>query len=155
MNKKQEEAEEASCVKWKAVQKPYHKEDIIKKKRRRKKMHPSYPTQLNISLQKYSDDFYENFVELIQNTDQLFPKSKELLDEKVTSVNRALEGAAESNFEPRERIERIFIMTNKIKAKFEERDRLNRDKKLRLLLTSAKKSGKIYAKLGKPKDWKK
>ena len=82
-------------------------------------------------MQKYSDDFYENFGELIQNTDQLFPKTLDKLNEKVSLVNKALIASAEENIKPRELIDRTFIMPDKIKEKFESRDRLNVEKKFK------------------------
>ena len=86
------------------MQKPYHVEKFVQKNKENNNLHPSYPTNLNLSLQKYSDDFYDNLVELVQNTNQLFPKTKEELDEKLSLVNKALTGTAESNLEPRDRI---------------------------------------------------
>ena len=80
-----------------------------------KNRHPSYPTILNLSLMKSSDDFHDNFGDLIQTTDRLFPSSKEKLNEKVSLFNKALMAAAEDNLKPRERIDRTFVMTNKIK----------------------------------------
>ena len=38
--------------------------------------------------------------------------------------------SAEENLKPRERIDRTFKMTDKIKNKFDKRDELNKEKKL-------------------------
>ena len=78
-----------------------------------KNRHPSYPTILNLSLMKYSEDFYDHFVDLIQTTDQLYPSSKERLDEQVSLCNKALMAAAEDNLKPRERIDRTLTLTKK------------------------------------------
>ena len=80
---------------------------------------------------KYSDEFYDHFSDLIQDENQLFPKSKEALNEKIALCNKALNMAAEENLKPRERIDRTFKMTDKIKNKFDKRDELNNDNKFR------------------------
>ena len=51
------------------------------KNKRLKNLHPSYPTLENEALDKYSVDFYDSFIELVENEDQLFPKNLEKLDE--------------------------------------------------------------------------
>ena len=110
---KREREEGSMSTTWKAVQKPYHVEEVVKRNEEKKNLHPSYPTALNFSLTKFSDDFYDAFTDLIQNTDQLFPKTKPMLDEKLELVNKALISAAESNLKPRENIDRTFIITDK------------------------------------------
>ena len=109
LQKYEPEDAKSSGTKWKAVQKPHHKMEVVKKNEQQRNRHPSYPTQLNLSLEKFSDDFYDNFAELIQTTDQLFPTTREKLDEQVSLINKALVAAAEENLKPREKIERTFF----------------------------------------------
>ena len=85
--------------------------------------YPSYPTILNLSLMKYSEDFYGHFADLIQTEDQLFPKTKNDLNEKKPICNKALNLAAEDNLKPRERIDRTLKMINIIKNKFDKKGR--------------------------------
>ena len=87
---------------------------------------------------KYSDDFYDHFTELIQTEDQLFPRTREKLDEQITFCNRALISAAEDNMKPRERIDRTFKTTYKIKEKYNKRDDLNNEKRYKEAITLTK-----------------
>ena len=87
----------------------------MEKNKRIKNLHPSYPTLENEALDKYSEDFYDTFAELIQNEDQLIPKNLENLNEQVGMINQALEAAAEGNLKPRERIDRTFEMPGYIR----------------------------------------
>ena len=54
-----------------------------------------------------------------------------MLDEKLEVVNKALTTAAENNLKPREKIDRTFSITDKIKEIFKERDELNKLKRFK------------------------
>ena len=73
-----------SNLKWKGVQKPFHDLKVVQKNEAENNRYPSYPTEKNLALENFSDDFYDNFEGQIQTEDQLFPQTEENLMKRLS-----------------------------------------------------------------------